>query len=102
MSGWISMAFPRDHHAKRRHSMKRFEGSSEAHNHVPSENTGSEAAYLRSLIDSHAKVTVVMIGGERFHGRIRYSDRHCFSIGLSSEGPRIFLRKSSVSYISEE
>jgi sRNA-binding regulator protein Hfq len=66
------------------------------------EHTGSESAYLKSLVDSHATVTVVLKNGERLHGRIRYYDRHCFSLGLSAEGPRIFLRKASVSYISEE
>jgi sRNA-binding regulator protein Hfq len=66
------------------------------------EHTGSESAYLKSLIDSHAKVTVVLKNGEQFHGHIRYYDRHCFSIGLSGQGPRIFLRKASVSYICEE
>ncbi len=66
------------------------------------DHTGSESAYLKSLVDSRAKVTVVLKDGERFRGRIRYYDRYCFSIGLSAEGPRIFLRKASVSYISEE
>jgi sRNA-binding regulator protein Hfq len=69
---------------------------------VHPEHTGSESAYLKSLIDSRVKVTVVMKNGERFHGCIRYYDRHCFSIGLSAQGPRIFLRKDSVSYICEE
>ena len=66
------------------------------------EHTGSESAYFKSLVDSRANVTVVLKNGEKFRGRIRYYDRHCFSIGLSAEGPRIFLRKASVSYISEE
>ncbi len=71
-------------------------------NLIHPEHTGSESAYLKSLIDSHAKVTVVLKNGEQLHGHIRYYDRHCFSIGLSAQGPRIFLRKASVSYISEE
>jgi sRNA-binding regulator protein Hfq len=66
------------------------------------EHTGSESEYLRSLIDSRAKVTVVMMDGERLQGRIRYYDQDCFSIGLSATGPRIFLRKDSVSYILED
>ncbi len=66
------------------------------------EQTGSETAYFKSLVDSRAKVTVVLKDGERFHGRVRYYDRYCFSLGLSAEGPRIFLRKASVSYICEE
>ena len=66
------------------------------------EHTGSETDYLKSLIDSHAKVTVVLSDGERLHGQIRYYDRYCFSIGPSSPGPKIFVRKESVSYISED
>jgi len=66
------------------------------------ESTGSESAYLKSLVDSRAKVTVVLTNGERLHGRIRYYDSDCFSIGLSATGPRIFLRKDSVCYISED
>jgi small nuclear ribonucleoprotein (snRNP)-like protein len=69
---------------------------------VHPEHTGAETAYLKSLVDSHAKVTVVLKDGERLHGYIRYYDRHCFSVGLSAKGPKIFLRKASVSYISEE
>ena len=69
---------------------------------MPLEDTGSESAYLKSLVDSRAKVTVVLNTGEEFRGRIRYYDRHCFSIGLSAEGPRLFLRKASVAHIIEE
>ena len=69
---------------------------------VHPEHTGSESAYLKSLVDSRLKVTVVLTNGERLRGFIRYYDRHCFSIGLSAEGPRIFLRKASVSYIAED
>jgi sRNA-binding regulator protein Hfq len=66
------------------------------------EGTGAESAYLKSLVDSRRKVTVVLKTGEELRGRIRYYDRHCFSIGLSAEGPRLFLRKASVSHISED
>jgi sRNA-binding regulator protein Hfq len=72
------------------------------HNHINPEHTGSESDYLKSLVDSRAKVTVVLNTGERLQGRIRYYDRDCFSLGLSGQGPRLFLRKASVSYISEE
>ena len=57
---------------------------------------------MKSLVDSHAKVTVVLKSGERLRGRLRYYDRDCFSIGLSARGPRFFLRKENISYISEE
>jgi RNA chaperone Hfq len=66
------------------------------------EHTGSETAYLKSLVDSRTMVTVVLTNGERLHGRIRYYDRYCFSVGPATQGPKIFLRKASVSYISEE
>lgn len=65
-------------------------------------STGAEAAYLKSSIGSHATVTVVLRGGERLRGRIRYFDRDCFSIGLIPRGPNILIRKSSVLYISED
>lgn len=96
------MVFPKRHHFKRRHFEKRFHEPPEIQDRVHPEDTGSEAAYLKSLIDSRATVTVVMNDGERLHGRIRYYDSHCFSIGLSATGPRIFLRKASVSYIAED
>ena len=67
-----------------------------------SEYTDREAAYLRSLVDSRAIVTVVLTTGERLRGRIRYYDRDCFSLGPAGGGPKIFLRKSSVRYLCEE
>ena len=100
------MSFPRRRHFRRKerhpHSSERFGTPQETHHPIDPENTGSESNYLKSLIDSHAKVTVVLTNGERLHGFIRYYDRYCFSIGLSAKGPRLFLRKASVSYISEE
>jgi small nuclear ribonucleoprotein (snRNP)-like protein len=69
---------------------------------VDPEHTGAESDYLKSLVDSRAKVTVVLTSGERLSGRIRYYDRYCFSIGLSAHGPKLFLRKENVSHISEE
>jgi small nuclear ribonucleoprotein (snRNP)-like protein len=96
------MAFARRHRSKKRRSAGRLFTPSEIQNLVNPENTGSETAYLKSLVDSRAKVTVVLKNGERLRGRLRYYDRHCFSIGLSARGPRFFLRKENVSYISEE
>ena len=95
------MAFARRGHFKKRHQ-PRFKGHQGTHDLVHPENTGSESTYLKSLVDSHAKVTVVLKSGEQFRGHIRYYDRHCFSLGLSAHGPRLFLRKASVSYIAEE
>jgi sRNA-binding regulator protein Hfq len=100
------MNFPRRNHFHRRrpdhhqpHGPKHHQDINEL---VNPENTGAESAYLKSLVDSHSKVTVVLTNGERLRGFIRYYDRHCFSVGLSAQGPRIFLRKDSVSYIAEE
>jgi sRNA-binding regulator protein Hfq len=73
------------------------------HDLISPEHTGSsEADYLKSLVDSRAKVTVVLTTGERLHGHIRYYDTHCFSLGLSAERRNLFIRKDSVSYIAEE
>ncbi len=110
------MEFHRHHHFRRRdrnrdrdHFRERRERQPDQFDREPgspspvnSEQTGSEADYLKSLVDSRAKVTVVLKSGERMQGRIRYYDRDCFSLGLSAQGPRIFLRKDSVSYIAEE
>jgi sRNA-binding regulator protein Hfq len=99
------MAFPRHHHFRRRDRDRRPERPSERqgiHDLIQPEHTGSESDYLKSLVESRAKVTVVLKTGEKLQGRIRYYDRYCFSIGLSARGPRLFLRKSSVSYIEEE
>jgi sRNA-binding regulator protein Hfq len=119
------MAFPRRHHFKKRHGEKHGEQHGErhgvrhgvrhgerfaerpvklpeAHELMQPEHTGSESAYMKSLIDSHARVTVVLRSGERLQGHIRYFDRYCFSIGTVNNGPKIFLRKESVSYIAED
>jgi hypothetical protein len=44
---------------------------------------------------------VVLKTGERLRGRIRYYDRDCFSLGPAGGGPKLLLRKGSVSYICE-
>lgn len=69
---------------------------------VDLENTGSEAASLRSLMEKRTKVTVVLTTGERVQGRIRYFDHACFSLRPAGVGPNIFLRKSAVRCIIED
>ena len=68
---------------------------------VASDHTGEEAEYLKSLVDSRARVTVVLNTGERFSGRIRYYDRYCFSLGPTGGGPKLFFRKEHVQSIRE-
>jgi sRNA-binding regulator protein Hfq len=106
------MSFPKHHHFRSRDRNRnrnnrgkrseRHDGPRNIHGVLNPEHTGSEARYLKSLVDSHTKVTVVLKTGERLRGHIRYYDRYCFSLGLSAQGPRLFLRKDSVSYIAEE
>ncbi len=95
------MSFPRRHHFRRRHAEHPMR-LPEAHDLMQPEHTGSESEYLKSLIDSRKKVTVVLDSGEKLQGHIRYYDRFCFSIGVANKGPKIFLRKASVLYISED
>jgi hypothetical protein len=64
--------------------------------------TGEEAAFLKSLVDSRAAVTVILKTGERLRGRIRYYDRDCFSLGPAGGGPKLFLRKESVLRICQD
>jgi small nuclear ribonucleoprotein (snRNP)-like protein len=96
------MGFSKQHHFIKGHEERQSQPPPDVHELMQPEYTGSEAAYLKSLIDSRAIVTVVLTDGERLQGRIRYYDCDCFSIGLSATGPRIFLRKDSVAYICED
>ena len=96
------MEFSKHHHFRKRHHAPQPSRHPDARDLVRPEHTGSESSYLKSLVDSRAQVTVVLKTGEKLRGRIRYYDRHCFSIGLSAKGPRLFIRKDSVSYIAEE
>jgi hypothetical protein len=95
--------FQKNHNYKpHRPPVEDFEEPSAAQDLVHPEHTGAEAEYMESLVHSHTKVTVKLTTGEILHGHIRYYDQDCFSLGLSDSGPRLFLRKASVSYISEE
>jgi sRNA-binding regulator protein Hfq len=98
------MRFPKKPHRRHKSTSPQNQGyeNPQIHDLMDPEHTGSEAVWFRSLIDSRAEVTVVLTSGEKLRGRIRYYDRHCFSIGLSARGPRFFLRKSSVSHIETE
>ncbi len=65
-------------------------------------DSGCEATYLRSLVDSRKRVIVVMTTGETLRGRIRYYDHDCFSLGPEKGRPKVFLRKEAVKYLYEE
>ncbi len=104
------MRFYRNRHPFRRHHPPdQQHRHSEREPHEPEQgelpdpsSTGSEAAYMRALIDSNTLVTVVLMTGERLRGHIRYYDRDCFSLGPPGRGANIFLRKHSVRCIVEE
>ena len=96
------MNTPNNRHPFKRHRAGRRRGRPKPDRRDNSGTTGSEAAYLKSLVDSRAMMTVVLTTGERLRGRIRYYDRECFSLGPAAGGPKIFLRKSSVCYMQEE
>jgi hypothetical protein len=65
------------------------------------DDTGQEMAYFQELVDSNATVVVVLRTGERLRGQMRYYDRDMFSLG-QFEGPKVFVRKTSVRYLYEE
>jgi small nuclear ribonucleoprotein (snRNP)-like protein len=96
------MRFYRDRNSFRRHFPDQRPQEEEPANLPDPFVTGSEAAYFRSLIDSHTTVTVVLTTGERLRGHVRYYDRDCFSLGMDDGGANLFLRKDSVRCISEE
>lgn len=66
------------------------------------EDTGQEAAYLKTLIDKETPVVVVLRTGEKLRGIVRYYDRDVFSLGPADGGPKLFLRKTGVRYLYEE
>lgn len=104
------MAFSRERRQFTKRNRNPVHGLPHADKHEPEgrrevvnpEQTGSEARYLKSLVDSHREVTVVLNTGERFQGRIRYYDDCLFSLGLSAESRRLLIRKDNVSCIVEE
>lgn len=64
------------------------------------ENTGYEANYFKELVDHEIPIVVVLRTGEELQGQVRYYDRDVFSLGQEN-GPKLFLRKSSVRYLYE-
>jgi host factor-I protein len=67
---------------------------------APKTNTQQEVAYLRSLIERNAPVSVKIRNGEVFHGVIEYYDQRF--IRLTREGqPNLFIFKRDILYLSE-
>ncbi len=64
--------------------------------------TGSEANYWRTLIDTKRLVTILLKTGERLRGQIRYYDRNMLSLGQADGGPNLFLPKHSVVQVIED
>jgi sRNA-binding regulator protein Hfq len=91
---------------KRRHRKDNYVSQTSEHTEPEDltdlQGTGSEAAYMSSLINSRVTVIVVLNTGAKLRGQVRYFDRDCFSLGVAGQGPNVFLRKSSVAYIYEE
>ena len=69
---------------------------------APAVSTGSEAVYLRLLVDSGATVTVLLTSGEELVGKVRYYDRDCISLGLAPRGPNVLVRKDQVLLLREQ
>lgn len=65
------------------------------------DETGMEAAYFKSLVDTETPLVVVMRTGEEIRGVVRYYDKEVFSLGPEDGSPKLFLRKDSVRYLYE-
>ncbi len=101
------MYYHRKHHPRKPYAERPGDAPGpprHAREHPPGpepESREKESAFLASLVESRARVTVVMKDGERFQGRVRYYDRDCFSLGLAGEKRKLFLRKENVACITE-
>jgi hypothetical protein len=96
------MRFQSGRQSHRRHSFEPRPEEPDAAELSNPESTGSEASYMRFLIDSRTVVTVVLTTGERFRGRIRYYDRDLLSLGPIGGGANLLLRKSGLHSVIED
>jgi len=67
----------------------------------PPDDTGMEAAYLKSLGEKQTPVVLKLMSGETFRGWIEYYD--VAMVRLTREGaPNLFIFKHEIMYISED
>ena len=67
----------------------------------PPEDTGMEAAYLKTLGERQTPVQVKLLSGETFRGWIEYYDRQM--VRVTREGsPNLFIFKHEIAYIAED
>jgi host factor-I protein len=66
----------------------------------PPEETFEEAAYLKSLGEKQALVSIKLEGGDVVHGWIEYYDRDMLRLTREGE-PNLFIFKSQILYIEE-
>jgi hypothetical protein len=69
---------------------------------ISMDNTGMEALYLKSLMDSATPVVVKLTSGELIRGYVKYYDKDTFSFGPSDGSPKLFVRKTGVRYLYED
>ncbi len=75
-------------------------GSIRSSKGAPSEHTGEEASYLKSLGEKRRPVSIKLSGGETLLGWIEYYDADM--VRLTREmGPNLFIYKHEIVYIEE-
>lgn len=67
---------------------------------VPPAETGQEAAFLRSLGENQAVVTVRLLSGETLNGWIEYYDEKMVRL-TRTDAPNLFIYKEQIAYIVE-
>ena len=67
----------------------------------PPEDTHEEAAYLKSLGEKQAQVTVKLMDGEVVHGWIEYYDKNMIRL-TREHAPNLFIYKHEIMYIQED
>jgi host factor-I protein len=67
---------------------------------VPPAETGQEAAFLRSLGENQAAVTVRLLSGETVNGWIEYYDEKMVRL-TRTDAPNLFIYKEQIAYIVE-
>ena len=67
---------------------------------VPPAETGEEAAFLRSLGENQAAVTVRLLSGETVNGWIEYYDEKMVRL-TRTDAPNLFIYKEQIAYIVE-